>query len=315
MDKQTEIEKWDGIYAGISADQALTGKNIVYPEIADAIEVLMPAGARILEAACGSGLQSLELAKRQQFQLTLMDFSINALTCARQIFQKSGVSAEFQVADIFTPPAIQPFDLVYNAGVLEHYEFSRQVEFLQGMAKLSSRYLLVLVPNRDCYWYWIYRIQKAASGQWSFGYERPAGSYAAAIQAAGLHFLGQRFFAADAVAWAISNIDGLQEELRQLILGIHQHQVVPEAQRCYLTGFLAARDPGEVCPEGWIQSTLSRQQPCASSEWPAASVALAADALAVQLGALHQLQAEQLQRENLCRQMETLSARIEALGK
>ncbi len=57
-----------------------------------------------------------------------MDFSAEALAYAKRAFAKHDLSAEFVCQDVFAPgePA---HDLVFNAGVLEHYTFDQQVGF------------------------------------------------------------------------------------------------------------------------------------------------------------------------------------------
>ena len=75
------------------------------------------------------------------------------------------------------------FDLVFNAGVLEHYTYQEQVALLQGMASRSRRYVLVLVPNRHCYWYWIWRLAVSGEGSWPYGKEVPIADLGGAFEA------------------------------------------------------------------------------------------------------------------------------------
>ncbi len=310
-----ELAKWENYYAQLPAEQILAEDRGIYREIAAAIREFLPAGSTTLEAACGSGLQSLELARNEDYRVSLMDFSPNAVDRAKEIFQLSGLPAEtFKVGDIFAQQETgrNSHDLVFNSGVLEHYDFEHQVAFLKGMADLSKNYLLVLVPNRECYWYWIYRIQHAVNGAWPFGYERPAASYQAAIQAAGLHYLGKRFFAAEAITLALRQIEGLSPELRELIIQVHQQEIISPAQRGYLVGFLAARRPAPP-PPGWAGEDIRREK--ADSEWPDAAVALAADALANQIAVRHQCREEAANHHLTQQYLGRLEQRIRELEK
>jgi SAM-dependent methyltransferase len=202
-----------------------------------------------MEAGCGSGRHSLELVRSGFRDISLMDISPRAIDCARSLFDHFGLSARFAVGDVLAgAPAGRQFDLVFNSGVVEHYSFDAQVAFLRGMASFSRKYVLVLVPNRYCHWYWIYRLQTAATGQWPFGFEKPATSYAGLIEAAGLHCLGRAYFAADAALWAISAVAGMTGQLQEMVRQLHVRGVIPLEQRCYLVGYLAAVEPQSEVP-------------------------------------------------------------------
>lgn len=249
MDEQTKAEqlKWDTYYDARSLDEVLNepleaGK--VYLEIAQAIAGVVASDAAIMEAGCGSGRHSLELARSGFTNLSLLDVSPKAISYASTLFRHFGLPGRFDVHDVFAGSTTgRPFDLVFNSGVLEHYSFEKQVAFLQGMASFSRNYVFVLVPNRYCHWYWIYRLQMQTAGQWPFGFEKPATSYTQLLEAAGLHCLGKAYFAADAVLWAINAIQGLTEELRDRIRHLHTRAILPLEQRCYLTGYLASVEP------------------------------------------------------------------------
>ena len=89
-----------------------------------------------------------------------MDFSSKALDHCRRVFERESLTAHFLQGDI-RDPGVPAFDLVFNAGVLEHYTLEEQADLLRCMASRSRRYVLVLVPNALCYWYWIRRVHQA----------------------------------------------------------------------------------------------------------------------------------------------------------
>lgn len=285
--QDAERDKWEAVYRDLSAEQVMQEGGAVYVEIADLMAGLLPAGGRVLEAACGSGRHSVELARRGGFHTTLLDFSPNAIACARRVFAHCQAGGEFIIGDIFNWDAQGGYDLVFNSGVLEHYAFDRQVEMLKAMARRSRRLVLVLVPNRECYWYWIYRIHHAAAGMWPFGCERPASSYADAIRAAGMHFLGTTWLGAEAVCLMIEHLDGITPDLKKIIIETHRHQIAPIAQRSYFVGFLASVRPeaGEFPP--FTTSASFDQGGKRPDDWTDRCTALAADALALQIAALH----------------------------
>ncbi len=73
------------------------------------------------------------LARNPQFDLTLLDFSSQALECARRSFARSNLTAEFLLDNVFTQNE-PDFDLVFSIGVLEHYQPDQQAKLLRGIA-------------------------------------------------------------------------------------------------------------------------------------------------------------------------------------
>lgn len=299
---QREKEKWDDYYVRQTLVAADPEVEAFYRELALAMLAFLPQGGRILEAGCGSGMHSLALAREGGCQVSLIDFSGEAIGYARKVFAAANVPASYEVGDVFSAAGNADQDLVFNSGVLEHYEFGRQVAFLKGMARRSRRYVFVMVPNRECYWYWVWRIRSAASGQWPFGYEKPADDYRAAIEAAGLHYLGRAYFGARVVKRHLAALEGLSTPLRRTIEQVHDREVVSAAQRSYLVGFLAAVAPGEERPPGFTSGSDDRAY--LDSDRVDRFITLLGDSLAGQIAAENRLAAAEarqraLEAENL----------------
>lgn len=287
-----ERDKWDEYYAKLSheADELPEAKAL-YREVAEVVTQLLPKPGSVLEAGCGSGMHSLALARLGELEVSLLDFSAHAIEHAKGVFDREGVRASFAVGDVFEGLCSPEHDLVFNSGVLEHYEFARQVRFLEGMKNRSRRFVLVLVPNRDCYWYWIWRIQEQAEGRWPFGYEKPSVDYQAAIEAAGLHYLGKTYFGAAAGMRLIASVRGLSPDLQELIGGVHEHLIASPEQRSYMVGFLASVDaetavPGRFIPAGEGRAYLTR-------DLEDRYIALLGDSLATQITVQQRLVAKE----------------------
>jgi SAM-dependent methyltransferase len=76
-----------------------------------------PAGARVLEAGCGTGAQSVTLSARSpQARFTSIDVSAESLAVARA---RALPNVVFRQADLFTMPD-ETFDHVFVCFVLEH---------------------------------------------------------------------------------------------------------------------------------------------------------------------------------------------------
>ena len=187
-----ERAKWDDYYAALGEVEETPPIRAFGAEFVDVLNELLPAGGAVLEAGSGAGFQSLALAREGRLAVSLMDISTQALDAARRLFARNGLTADAHLGDAFGIGE-PTHDLVFNAGVLEHYTLEQQAEFLRGMASRSQRFVLVLVPNRLCYWYWVWRVQQAGRGNWPYGKECPQADLSAAYRAAGLTYLGQTF--------------------------------------------------------------------------------------------------------------------------
>jgi SAM-dependent methyltransferase len=153
--------------------------------LVECVLALLPEGGTSIEAGCGGGAQSLALAKTGLFKTTLLDISEQALRHAQLRFQQAQVAANFIVGSALDHAAAE-FDLVFNNGTLEHYSFDEQVAFVEAMSSRSRRYVISLVPNANCYWYWMWRVMSSAAGDWPYGTEVPVYGQADVFQAAGL---------------------------------------------------------------------------------------------------------------------------------
>jgi SAM-dependent methyltransferase len=311
-DASQEKHKWDAYYGALKDEPEPTGAvAALYRELAETMAAIVPPQARVLEAGCGSAQTSLALARLAQYDVSLLDFSDDALAYARRVFERAGVQARFEVGDVLSGQGTPEHDLVFNSGVLEHYSFDDQVSFLRGMARRSRRYVFVLVPNRACYWYWIWRVQTAASGQWPFGYEKPASSYRAAMEAANLSYLGRVYLGATAVSYFLGSIAGLDPALRERIIAVHRQEVVPLAQRSYLVGFLASVQENDVAPPTFMLDAASTDEP--QADWADRYVTLAADALAAHISAQQQVARLESETRELREKMKAAELELESI--
>ncbi|GAB4136336.1 MAG: hypothetical protein Fur0037_00760 [Planctomycetota bacterium] len=250
-----EKAKWDAYYGGKPLVEESPQLRAFNDEFAAVVADLLPEGGRTLEAGSGDGWQSLALARNGKFDVALLDFSEEALNHARRRFAEEGVEAAFLLGDA-SEPGPEEFDLVFNAGVLEHFGFDEQVAMLKAMSSRSRQWVLAIVPNRRCYWYWIWRIQAAAGGDWPFGKEMPSSDLSGAFRAAGLQVMGQRLMGESWAEGFVSGIRGIDGDLLQDLLRIHRSPLLPAEQKGYLLAVLGrvASAPGGAPPPGWSEA-------------------------------------------------------------
>ncbi|HKQ04907.1 MAG TPA: glycosyltransferase [Blastocatellia bacterium] len=271
-----EQEKWNAYYTDLATVENDPAMESFGHDLAERVAALLPEGGRILEAGCGGGWQSLGLARSGRFQVTVMDFSLAALNYARRLFEREQQSAEFIYGDVFEPGAAE-FDLVFNAGVLEHYTLDEQARFLRGMASRSRNLVMALVPNQSCYWYWLWRTQQASRDNWPYGKEMPMMDMSEAFEAAGLAFVGQAYMGEDWAEVFIENLSGIDRDLCDTILTLHRSALIPSPHKAYLLAALGSRAPlAGAAPQGWSRF------PAQSMQQAEATAALA-DALALNI--------------------------------
>lgn len=137
---------------------------------------------RILEVGCGSGIYTLSLLREFQdyhrYSATLIDFSPIALSFARKNAEKKGVTANLGLADAFKLPFHDnTFDIVWNAGVNEHFNLKdekRQLIFneMTRVCKQGGQ-VIVIVPNSLNLPYRLWKKVFEMQGRWEYGLEIP----------------------------------------------------------------------------------------------------------------------------------------------
>jgi len=115
--------------------------NVLKNEIGDVKD------KRILEAGSGSGRISLGLAKGNA-AVSLLDNSMNAINFSKDLFEKSGERPNIVCAPIHAMPyGDDTFDVVWNAGVIEHFTGKEQEEVLSEMVRVCKKGGLVVTIN------------------------------------------------------------------------------------------------------------------------------------------------------------------------
>jgi ubiquinone/menaquinone biosynthesis C-methylase UbiE len=145
-------------------------------------------GARVLEVGCGSGRISIGMAESGA-EITLLDYSSEALLTARTQLAHRAVNAELVCGSMFQLPFQDGrYDLVWNAGVLEHYGERDQKTALSEMLRVCAvgGSIITLNPSSRAYLYRAGKYIEERLGKWKYGYEQPVASLAPVLHALGI---------------------------------------------------------------------------------------------------------------------------------
>ena len=106
-------------------------------------------GKKVLDVGCGSGVYSVDFARRGAARVVGVDFSGNMLKIARQEAAQHGVAdrCEFVLADFMELDLDEWFDVSVAMGVFDYVP--EQVPFLRKMAELTTGKLIVAFPGRS----------------------------------------------------------------------------------------------------------------------------------------------------------------------
>ncbi len=132
-------------------------------------------GKRIAEAGSGTGRISFQLAK-EGAKITLIDYGVEALQLSHSMFASGGSSGDYVLADISALPFREgSFDIVWNAGVLEHNLYDKQGEILRSLIRLckDGGIIITLNPYSKSPTYRVGKWMLERMKKWPFGEEYP----------------------------------------------------------------------------------------------------------------------------------------------
>lgn len=187
MDKEPIIDNWNDIWrksTNIPEWDYLS--QIIFRILCYEIGIIDKL--KIGEMGCGTGRISLKLAKKGA-DVVLLDNSPNALEISKKFFRKAAVPIHFCQASLFNIPIGDSyFDIIWNAGVLEHFSQEKQLTALAEMARVCRKggIIITINPNSRAI---LYRFGKWATekiGSWPYGPETPIKTLRASCQRAGL---------------------------------------------------------------------------------------------------------------------------------
>ncbi len=146
---------------------------------------LTKEGEKVLEIGCGSGETSLVLSqnRRVAYAIDYSDASINLL---KKLVEKTGFQVESYCIDAVKtlPFSEREFDVVFQAGLLEHFDQQDRIDMLLNWKKVCKK-MISMIPNAHCLAYRIGKDLDEKNGTWKYGLEMPQASLREEFQKAG----------------------------------------------------------------------------------------------------------------------------------
>lgn len=208
--------------------------NYYSTQTAEMIKIAKP-GCKTLEIGSGRGETSLCLA-RKGCDVTLLDFSEEALKLSEYAANELGLSVKTVCADATKELPFQKneFDIVFHAGLLEHFEPAERTDLLRLWKPYGKKHIS-MVPNAASLAYRIGKEIQENNGTWQWGRELPAYTQIKDFILAGFEveneYTAGEF---DAVNWFLDEKHPLKPLLRDLWTGRRQQGLTDIFNQGYL---------------------------------------------------------------------------------
>lgn len=180
-------EQWGKIYNEKIYNQILADINKGKKSF-QTIEMLKLSNAqeKILEIGSGSGATSINLALENR-KTTALDFSKECLNLTKKIAENLKCSVDLVYADATKelPFSDDDFDIVFQAGLLEHFEKEKRIELLKLWSRVGKK-TISIIPNAASIAYRVGKAIMEKDGSWGYGKELPQYSMKQEYQLAGL---------------------------------------------------------------------------------------------------------------------------------
>ncbi|HUT53004.1 MAG TPA: methyltransferase domain-containing protein [bacterium] len=165
---------FDGLWAKARLDKMAAARTSSW--MPPFLRELAPGpGRSFLEVGCGTGKISLMLTQAGA-QCTLIDLAPNALELATKVYRGEGREAAFCLGDMFHLPfADASFDVVWNTGVLEHFDEAGTAAGLAEMCRVCRPQgkVVAATPSSRALIYRLGKWWRMKKGTWPYGFERP----------------------------------------------------------------------------------------------------------------------------------------------
>jgi ubiquinone/menaquinone biosynthesis C-methylase UbiE len=143
-------------------------------ELNEVLQKICNSESKVLEIGCESGISSFLI--NNDLDKYLLDLNLDILEKSNLAAKKICLrNVNFINADMFYLPfKDETFDLVFNAGVVEHFNYSERVLFLHEYARVLKKdgFMVIAFPNHFSIPYKIAYMIYNLTGKWMFPKEK-----------------------------------------------------------------------------------------------------------------------------------------------
>lgn len=143
-------------------------------------------GSKCLEIGCGTGISSLWLAKNGR-KVTAIDYTNESVELVNEAARKLSINLDVICCDAREPLPFEKrsFDYSFQAGLLEHFDLSQQIELLKMWSQYSKR-IISMIPNAASLPYRVGKKIMEDNNTWPYGLEIPRHSMIESFVKAGI---------------------------------------------------------------------------------------------------------------------------------
>jgi ubiquinone/menaquinone biosynthesis C-methylase UbiE len=237
-----ETAAQQAIWENLTADEDLNSllRCVQHPYAFQAeLKVILDSycrdGSRILEAGSSTGITSFILDDR--FDKTLVDLNAAAIKLSRGLFEYFQKKATFVVGDMFRLSLPDEyFDVVFNSGVLEHFEYQDRVRALTeyGRVLRPEGILLVAFPNHFSKPYKLTYDYLNSKGRWPYPREIALYDMRKELEEAGLRLMERRILDRKTPLAYLAHLGPLRIVLKLLyaLTGYEGYLTTVTAEKC-----------------------------------------------------------------------------------
>lgn len=185
-EKKLNEKQWGNIYNDSMLDSIIERvENNNFTLWTKEILKLTSVGEKVLEIGCGSGETSLVLAKNNRY-VCAIDYSEKSIDLVDQLCGRTGYKVDTFCMDATRDLSfgVKEFDMVFQAGLLEHFNKEQRISMLYSWKRICKR-MISLIPNAHSLAYRMGKDMAEKEGRWQYGLEVPQGTLIDEFIAAG----------------------------------------------------------------------------------------------------------------------------------
>lgn len=177
IDEKIGKDEWGKLYGNFHIEQVVSDlKQKKYTVWTEEILKLSNINDNILEIGCGTGQSSVSLALEGR-NVTAMDYSEGSIATVNEICERMGtqITTICYDATLDLPFKNHEFDIVFQAGLLEHFSTEEQIKMLTKWRRVGKK-MISMIPNANSLLYRAGKEKMEKEDEWPFGLEIPQAS-------------------------------------------------------------------------------------------------------------------------------------------